>query len=205
MEGSYTAHPGDWINFGWHYTPSISTPYSMTWINPTAAFIYKCSSKGSSLTWTMTFPATTYTDVNHPASDEHEVWQDGFAAQLPALCGEGAPIYSTTSGGAFVSSVCSTVAMKISTQWHYRIPGAKGGTAGNVQLAKWCPANKSNGQYGSTCGASWSATKSTTISACSSCSTSTLATSPFMNSGDRTHSIKWASLIVCFFFLLFLV
>jgi hypothetical protein len=190
MEGAFTAYEGSWVNFGWHFTVSGASSYSIVWINPTASFIYACTQGGTPQYYTVSYPTTTYTPANLPPQDEHEAWQNGFAVQLPALCGAGQPIYSTTKGAAFGSAVCSTSALKISTQWHYRVPGSKGGTIGNVNLAAWCPVNTNNGKYGSTCGASWSATVSTSIPACSFCSGETLPSSN-LNSGERNHVSKW--------------
>jgi len=164
MEGSMTAHMGDWVNFGFHYTTDNGA--SIQW-TPSASFIYTCQGSSQSQYYTYS-PGQSYTyslpaGQSNGGNDEHVAWQDNFNSQLPGVCNTetntNAPIQSTTAGANFSAQVTPSKATCITFQWHYRIPGAKGGTAGNVNLAQWCPANTNNGQYGSTCGASWSATK----------------------------------------------
>jgi len=164
MEGSMTAVPGDWVNFGFHYTTNNGA--SIQW-TPSASFIYTCQGSSQSQYYTYS-PGQTYTyslpaGQENGGNDEHVAWQDNFNSQLPGLCNtetnQNAPIQSTNAGANFSAQVTPSGPTCITFQWHYRIPGAKGGTAGNVNLAQWCPNNTKNGQYGSTCGASWSSTK----------------------------------------------
>jgi len=159
MEGSYTAYAGYWINFGFHYTTNQAA--SLLWQNPTGTFIYTCKGSSTYQYWSFTGQTVTYTGPagQYGGGDEHVAWQTGFSVQLPPLCGVGQPIYSTTAGASFSATVFSNVPTCLSFQWHYRVPGAIGGTAGNVNLWSWCPQNLKNGQYGSTCGASWSSTQ----------------------------------------------
>jgi hypothetical protein len=174
MEGSFVAHEGDWINVGYTFKATTKDYFLLQFQQTVFSFIYTCDQGGKNLLyWNITVDTMNYAGKSGPSLDEHVAWPPGWAKQFPALCGAGQPIYSTTQGGSIQSVAYSNISISIQAQFHYRVPGAKGGTFGNVALWSWCPLNKGkSGQYGSTCGASWSATHNYQIPAC-----------PFLTSG----------------------
>jgi hypothetical protein len=167
MEGAFNALPGYILNFGFHY--QCNTPATITW-DVTACWVYTCPNGGvqnpapycfDNYTITISTLTSTYTvtvnKITYNWQDEHNAWPPGFYAALPALCGAGQPMHSQ-SANFYLAPISISQQTCCVPQFHYRIPAGKGGP--NVALSSWCPANSNSGQFGSVCGASWSATPS---------------------------------------------